>query len=76
MKFPEISKPETIERRYLGKLSKKALNFMKSILKMNPHERMSVDEALKHPYMEGLHEEFNDQETDKEYNQKVHHMQI
>lgn len=41
---------------------------MKSILKMNPYERMSVDEALKHPYMEGLHEEFNDQETDKEFN--------
>lgn len=28
-KFPEINKPETIERRYLGKLSKKALNIMK-----------------------------------------------
>ena len=37
MKFPEINKPETIERRYLGKLSKKALTFMKSLLKMDPN---------------------------------------
>ena len=29
MKFPEINKPETLERRYLCKLSKKALNIMK-----------------------------------------------
>jgi cyclin-dependent kinase-like len=49
MKFPEITKPETIERRYLGKLSKKALNFMKSLLKMNPDERLSTKEALSHP---------------------------
>lgn len=33
MKFPEVSKPETIERRYLGKLTKKALSFMKGLLK-------------------------------------------
>jgi cyclin-dependent kinase-like len=36
MKFPEINKPETLERRYLGKLSKKALNIMKVMLKMDP----------------------------------------
>ena len=41
MKFPEVTKPETLERRYLGKLSKKALNFMKSLLKMDPRERLT-----------------------------------
>ena len=51
-KFPEITKPETIERRYLGKLSKKALSFMKSLLKMDPKERMTCSEAMKHPYFE------------------------
>jgi cyclin-dependent kinase-like len=40
MRFPEIPKPETIERRYLGKLSKKGLSFMKSLLKMDPSERL------------------------------------
>jgi len=29
MKFPEVNKPETLEKRYLGKLSKKGLTFMK-----------------------------------------------
>jgi len=42
LKFPEISKPETIERRYLGKLSKKALNFLKLLLKMDPAERPTI----------------------------------
>ena len=45
MKFPEINKPETLERRYLGKIQKKALNFMKSLLKMDPKERLNIDEA-------------------------------
>ena len=51
-KFPEITKPETIERRYIGKLSKKALSFMKSLLKMDPKERLTCSEAMKHPYFE------------------------
>lgn len=57
LKFPEITKPETIERRYLGKLSKKALNFMKSVLKMDPKDRLTVDTAIEHPYFEGLRED-------------------
>ena len=60
-KFPEISKPETIERRYLGKLSKKALNFMKSLLKMDPKERITAEEAFNHPYFDGI------KEKDEEY---------
>ncbi len=52
MKFPEINKPETLERRYLGQLSKKALNFMKSLLKMDPKDRLNSTEALNHPYFE------------------------
>jgi len=54
MKFPEITKPETLERRYIGKLSKKALSFMKSLLRLEPTERLSSVEAMQHPYFEGL----------------------
>ena len=50
MKFPEIIQPETLERRYLGKISKKALNFMKNLLKMDSKERLSVEQALNHNY--------------------------
>ena len=42
MKFHEISKPETLEKRFLGKLSKKALSFIKSLLKMDPEERVTA----------------------------------
>jgi cyclin-dependent kinase-like len=54
MKFPDITKPETLEKRYLGKLSKKALAFMKSLLKMDPSQRLNASEALVHPYFDGL----------------------
>lgn len=57
MKFPEICKPETIEKRYLGKLSKKALSFMKGILKMKPQERLTGIQAIEHPYFDGIREE-------------------
>lgn len=55
MKFPEISKPETLERRYLG-LSKKALSFMKALLRLEPSERLTSVEALEHPYFDGMRE--------------------
>jgi hypothetical protein len=38
---------------------------MKTILKMNPDERMTVEEALKHPYLEGLSEEFDDNDDEE-----------
>ena len=60
MKFPEISKTDTIERKYLGKISKKALSFMKTILKMDPSDRLTVDELLAHPYLEGSAEVFGE----------------
>jgi cyclin-dependent kinase-like len=41
MKFPELPKPETLERRYLGKVSKKGLSFMKALLKMDPADRLT-----------------------------------
>ncbi|KAM3128559.1 Cyclin-dependent kinase-like 5 [Paramecium bursaria] len=56
MKFPDIGKPETIERRYLGKLPRKAIGFVKGLLKMDPKERLTCIEALKHPYFSDLPE--------------------
>jgi cyclin-dependent kinase-like len=57
LRFPEVVKFETLEKRYMGKISKIALNFMKSLLSMNPSERLTASEALKHPYFESLREE-------------------
>ena len=59
MRFPEISKFETLEKKYLGKTSKLALNFMRSLLCMNPEERLNSSQALNHPFFEGLKDDFS-----------------
>ena len=53
-KFPDLSKPETLERRYVGKLSKQALSLMEGLLVMDPKERLTAKEALCHPFFDGL----------------------
>lgn len=40
-RFPDISKPETLCKRYIGKLSKTALSLMESLLKMDQKERIT-----------------------------------
>ena len=54
MKFPEMNKPETLEKRYLGKISKKALMFMKDCLKMDPSQRITASKLIQHTYFDGL----------------------
>lgn len=63
LKFPELSKFETLKKRYLGKIDRLALNFMEKLLCMSPDERMTSAEALKHPYFEGLNEVFQRPQT-------------
>ncbi len=40
-KFPDIGRPETIEKRYIGKLSKKGAALMKGLLQMDPSQRLT-----------------------------------
>lgn len=54
MKFHHITRPETLEKRYIGKMSKRAMSFLKSILEMDPNKRFTTTEALSHPYLEKL----------------------
>eukprot|EP00003_Mantamonas_plastica_P019213 TRINITY_DN3146_c0_g1_i3.p1 TRINITY_DN3146_c0_g1~~TRINITY_DN3146_c0_g1_i3.p1 ORF type:complete len:604 (+),score=185.96 TRINITY_DN3146_c0_g1_i3:781-2592(+) len=56
LKFPDMSKPETLQRKYLGKLSKRALSLMNGLLQMDPKKRLTAEECLEHPYFEGLRE--------------------
>ena len=44
--------------KYLGKMNKLAVKFMNDILKMDPKERLTALEALRHPYFDGLNNEF------------------
>lgn len=36
LKFPDMSRPETLQKKYVGKLSKRALSIMKGLLSMEP----------------------------------------
>ena len=39
LKFPDMSRPETLQKKYVGKLTKRALSFMKALLQMDPAVR-------------------------------------
>jgi len=49
LKFPDMTKPETLEKHYVGKLSKRSMAFMKSLLRMDASERITASQALQHP---------------------------
>jgi serine/threonine protein kinase len=51
----DVTKTEsTLERKYGRKANKKALQFLKSLLVIDPEKRLTVDEAINHPLFEGL----------------------
>lgn len=55
MKFPaDVTKLETLEKKYTGKLSKNALSLMTGLLKMDPAERFTGEQALAHPYFDDI----------------------
>ena len=56
-KFDSFHKPETIERRYYGKLNKNAVAFVKALLKLDPKERLCGNDVLLHPYFEDIRSE-------------------
>lgn len=49
-----VKRVETIEMRYLGRIEKNALGFMKACLKVDQGERMTVEGALKHPFLKNF----------------------
>ncbi len=56
-KFPSLSAPETLEKRYVGKLSQKAINLMSGMLEMDETQRLTALECLAHPYFDGIREQ-------------------
>lgn len=49
LRFPDVSRPQTLEKRYQGALSAILIDFMKKCLMLDPHERQHIDECLEHP---------------------------
>ena len=52
VKFSDMSRPETLERRYTGNLSRLGIQLLKGLLDLAPEKRLTAEEALEHPYFE------------------------
>ena len=60
--------PKTHMRKFIGKeCNALALNLLARMLEFNPNKRISVEEALKHPYFEDLH----DSEDEPEFTEEI-----
>ena len=49
-----VTKPETLQRRYMGKLNKIDISFMKGLLELDPKKRLNGKTVFSHPYFEIL----------------------
>lgn len=45
LKFPDMSRPETLERKYAGKMGAEALSFLKATLTMEPGGRITCPQV-------------------------------
>ena len=50
--FPEIKQPETLQKKYMGKLSKRAMQFMQSLLQLESYHRPDTNKMLAHAYFD------------------------
>ncbi len=60
LKTGDFRKGYFLNKIYLGKMSKKSLSLLKGLLALDPKERLTADEALRHPYFDGLNNNKND----------------
>jgi len=70
LKFPDMTRPETLEKRYLGKVTKKLITFMKSLLKMEPTDRATSSDCLESPYLEGIADKDSSRRQQPDHRQK------
>jgi len=56
LKFPNIDKPETLERRYMGKLNPDALKLLKGTLCLDPAKRFTAIDCLACSWFDDLRE--------------------
>lgn len=54
MKMPDVKHPDTLYRKYCGRMSKKGICFLESTIQLCPEDRLTSEECLKHPYFDGL----------------------
>ena len=61
-----VSKPETLERRYNGKLGPTAIDFMKGLLELDPRKRLNDETVFKHKYFACFMKDEQNNEKKKE----------
>ncbi|XP_027024342.2 cyclin-dependent kinase-like 5 isoform X1 [Tachysurus fulvidraco] len=54
LRFPTVSHPQTLERRYLGIINGLMLDLMKNLLLLNPSERFLTEQCLNHLVFQAL----------------------
>lgn len=54
LKFPDMTRPETLQKKYMGRLSKRAIGLMRRMLSMEPRERPTSSACQTDPYFENL----------------------
>ncbi len=62
----DVLKPETLEKRYIGKISKVAINFMKGLLEMDPKKRLNGSNVFLHPYLNKMYLKDMEEERERE----------
>ena len=53
-KIRDISKPETLEKRFRGKICADGLHVLKALLEIDPDKRPSIDEVISHTYFDDI----------------------
>mmetsp|Transcript_49152 Transcript_49152/g.137658 ORF Transcript_49152/g.137658 Transcript_49152/m.137658 type:complete len:900 (-) Transcript_49152:111-2810(-) len=54
IQFPDVSRPETLERRYSRRMPKLQMQLLKGVLVMEPRRRHSAKDVLRMPWFEGV----------------------
>ncbi|CAE8592802.1 unnamed protein product [Polarella glacialis] len=54
IQFPDVSRPETLEKRYVRKMPKLQMQLLKGVLAMEPRRRLSARDTLRMPWFEGI----------------------
>ena len=62
----KVTKPETLEKKYFGKLEPIAIDFMKGLLQMDPTKRLNSNTIFKHKYFDCFNKDEKNKEKNKE----------
>ena len=72
----DVDRPETLERRYMGKLPKIAINFMKGLLELDPKKRLNGKTVFYHPYFDNYMDNKREVKTSPSVNPNMSHVII